>query len=96
MERQRKERKVGREEKTSQLCVYICACAPGWGSLLSRRRKRGRTCPLQAQCGHTLLAVLETEAGMLVTRCAIVMTPGAEPGLGPFSLHLGIISSLMT
>lgn len=74
------------------VCAHMCTCA-GMGSLLSGRRKSGRTCRSQAQCGHTLLAVLETEAGMLVSRCAIVMTPGAESGAGQFSSRLGIISS---
>lgn len=82
-----------RRENISGVCAHMCTCA-GMGSLLSGRRKSGRTCPSQAQCGHTLLAVLGTEAGMLASKCAIVMTPGAESGPGQFSSRLGIISSL--
>lgn len=81
-----------RRENISGVCAHMHMCA-GMGSLLSGRRKSGRTCPSQAQCGHMLLAVLETEAGMLVSRCAIVMTPGAESGPGQFSSRLGIVSS---
>ena len=82
-----------RRGNISGVCAHMRTCA-GMGSLLSGRRKSGRTCPSQAQCGHTLLAVLETEAGMLVSRCAIAMTPGAEAGPGQFSSRLGTVSSL--
>lgn len=93
MERQRKERKVGREEKMFQLCVYLCACAPEWGSLLSRREKEKKnmflTSPVWA---HAVGSAGDKRLGCWYPDVPFVMTPGAEPGLGQFRIWDHFIS----